>query len=92
VTHSCDCGGSPKELWSATRIEHLTGDDGEEEGKALGSNWCSECGAEFCAAILAGETKRSSVVKIRNLAVLGSAVRSKATDLRFLNQLERGAQ
>jgi class 3 adenylate cyclase len=61
VTHSCDCGGSPKELWSATRIEHLTGDDGEEEGKALGSNWCSECGAEFCAAILAGETKRNGV-------------------------------
>jgi class 3 adenylate cyclase len=55
---SCSCGSGPAELWGNVTIEKITGDEGEDAGRLLHAAWCVIHGAEFCAAVLAGETER----------------------------------
>jgi class 3 adenylate cyclase len=67
---SCGCSGSvftssPKELWKDVTIEKVPSDDDERYGRLLSSTWCVNHGAEFCAAILAGKTKRNNVDEVR---------------------------
>lgn len=59
VTHSCDCG-TPLELWSDFTVDKLP--EADQDCMVLRSNWCNNCGDDFCEAIMAGEKSRSSVV------------------------------
>ncbi|HEY1920517.1 MAG TPA: hypothetical protein VGH27_33530 [Streptosporangiaceae bacterium] len=70
LTISCGCSGgiftaSPTELWEDVTIEKVPSDDDERYGRLLGAAWCVKHGAEFCSAILAGQTKRSNVDEVR---------------------------
>ncbi len=70
LTISCGCSGSvyrasPNELWEDVTIERLPSDDPERYGRLLCSTWCVNHGAEFCAAILNGQTKRNNVDNVR---------------------------
>ncbi len=66
---SCGCGGGPGELWSDVTIAKITGDEGEDAGRVLRSTWCVLHGAEFCAAVLDGKTKRPDASVMREAMV-----------------------
>jgi class 3 adenylate cyclase len=56
---TCPCGNGPSaSLWSDVMIDKIHEGDGERAGRRLTSKWCPNHGAEYCAAILAGETTR----------------------------------
>jgi class 3 adenylate cyclase len=56
---TCPCGDGPSpSLWTDVTLDKVPGDDGEREGKLLTSQWCEHHGAEYCAAVLSGETYR----------------------------------
>jgi class 3 adenylate cyclase len=69
VTHSCGCttgldgtrvsGGIPRELWVDVPVETLPEDD--VRCKRLTSQWCEDCGDEFCNAVLRGDKHRDEV-------------------------------
>jgi class 3 adenylate cyclase len=69
VAWSCGCGASgvpQSTLWGNHTIEKLDHDNAERSGRSLTSSWCKNCGEEFCAAILAGETHRDAVDPYRD--------------------------
>jgi class 3 adenylate cyclase len=56
---TCPCGSGPSaSLWSDITIDKIHEGDGERAGRRLTSKWCATHGAEYCAAVLAGETTR----------------------------------
>lgn len=83
LSASCDCG-TPLALWSDVDIDKIHADDGERTGSMLTSSWCKIHGAEFCAAILDGQTSRpraaatrEKILKAQRLAPLREAQRVK---------------
>ncbi|KUH83144.1 MULTISPECIES: adenylate/guanylate cyclase domain-containing protein [unclassified Mycobacterium] len=74
LTTSCghdSAGGvlaQPSTLWEDVRIEKLDHDDDEAMGRMLSACWCRECGADFVAAILNGETTRQESASVREAA------------------------
>ncbi len=55
---TCPCQGVSTDLWQDVTIDKVPGEDGEREGKLLTSLWCKIHGADYCSAVLAGETVR----------------------------------
>jgi class 3 adenylate cyclase len=79
---SCPCNSGPSlGIWVDTEIERLPDGDPEAQGRLLTACWCKIHGAEYCAAVLAGERRREDANDVRK-ALLASqmrtAVRSKA--------------
>ncbi|HBX82374.1 MAG: hypothetical protein WAV45_02015 [Propionibacteriaceae bacterium] len=69
VTTSCGCsngvpGSDVTDLWKEFEIEHIHDED-YRHGYVLESPWCKKHGAEFCSAILAGETTREITEQAR---------------------------
>jgi class 3 adenylate cyclase len=60
VTCECDPPRSPS-IWSDVTIEKLPDDDPDREGKRLTSLWCKIHGADYCANVLAGNSRRPDV-------------------------------
>lgn len=59
---SCPCyKGVSADIWQDVTIAKIPEEHAEREGKLLTSRWCSIHGPEYCAAILAGKTKRNDV-------------------------------
>lgn len=66
LTFSCDCGGTPTDnLWQDHEITRLRDDEPDRTGRMLTASWCSVHGAEFCTAVLAGDTSRSDVTAVQ---------------------------
>lgn len=68
LAYSCGCvdgraKGSFSSLWSPEQIDHV--DSASAEGLVLESTWCSNCGDDFCAAVLRGETRRTETKPLR---------------------------
>jgi class 3 adenylate cyclase len=59
VRYSCDCNPGA-DLWTQAHVEALPVDQ-QGECRRLLSKWCSECGADFCAAILDGRKERATL-------------------------------
>jgi len=56
---TCTCGAGPSaSLWSDVTIDKIHEGDGERAGRRLTSKWCAIHGAEYCAAVLAGDKVR----------------------------------
>jgi class 3 adenylate cyclase len=56
---TCPCGSGPSDsIWTDVIIEKIHEGDGERAGRLLTSQWCDLHGAEYCAAVLDGQTKR----------------------------------
>jgi class 3 adenylate cyclase len=56
---TCPCGNGPSDtIWSDVTIDKIHEGDGERAGRKLTSQWCDTHGAEYCAAVLAGQTER----------------------------------
>lgn len=55
---TCSCSMPSPSLWQDVTIEKVPEEDGEREGKMLTSAWCQVHGADYCSAVLAGETSR----------------------------------
>jgi class 3 adenylate cyclase len=68
VTHSCahQDGTTPQPIWTDAIVDKLPED--KMRCKQLVSQWCRECGDEFCGAILAGEKNREDVGGLGALA------------------------
>lgn len=59
LTLTCSCSGGPfGTLWTDVEITKLAHDEAEAAGRLLESTWCDDCGNDFCAHILAGDTTR----------------------------------
>lgn len=82
VAYSCGCHDGPRDsLWHDVTIGRLPEDDPEREGRKLTSNWCENCGPDFCEAILNGVTTRSEVDDLRKesqATLMKNVIRSKA--------------
>jgi hypothetical protein len=62
---SCPCGSGPSDgIWHNATIEKIHQGDGESLGRVLTSCWCPAHGAEYCAAVLAGQGTRQDVQEI----------------------------
>jgi class 3 adenylate cyclase len=60
LTVTCPCNGGPKAtLWTDVTIDKIPDSDAERDGRVLTSKWCKVHGAEYAAAVLAGEKKRT---------------------------------
>jgi class 3 adenylate cyclase len=86
---SCGCGGTGGKpstgIWSDMTIERLPKDDPEREGRCLIAAWCEIHGAEYCAAVMAGQKKRSDVDQARKeltRSQMYNAIRVKAAQER----------
>jgi len=66
LAFSCPCGESPAEIWSDFKIDRLPEDNPDSEGRVLRSKWCDTHGEDYCAAILAGSTRRDDVADVRH--------------------------
>jgi class 3 adenylate cyclase len=82
IAYTCGCpDGEPRDtLWDDVEITRLPGGDQDRYGRMLTSMWCVKHGAEFCNAILEGETKRSDVGEARaalNKKLVESAIANK---------------
>jgi hypothetical protein len=66
LTFTCDCDTPSPSLWHDHDIEKLDHDDRERTGRCLTSQWCLNCGEDYCNAILAGETRRPAVDSYRH--------------------------
>ena len=56
---TCPCRNGPSDtIWSDVTIDKIHEGDGERAGRKLTSQWCDTHGAEYCAAVLAGQTER----------------------------------
>jgi class 3 adenylate cyclase len=74
---TCPCGGGPTtKLWSDETIDKIHEGDGERAGRKLTSCWCDTHGAEYCAAVLNGETNRTEARAL--MASLQKAQRDNA--------------
>jgi hypothetical protein len=62
---SCACGAGPSQLWSDAQITKISGAEGENAGRLLRSIWCSVHGAEYCSAVLDGESERADAPLVR---------------------------
>lgn len=59
LTISCPCHGGPGgTLWEDVEITKLAHDESEAAGRLLTSMWCVNCGNNYCAHIVAGDTDR----------------------------------
>lgn len=66
LTFSCACGGIPSDtLWKDHEISRLREDEPDRTGRLLTSSWCAVHGAEFCTAVLAGESERHDVSEVQ---------------------------
>lgn len=70
LTMSCTHGhgSGPAVLWQDAEIERLTHDEDEAKGRLLKAKWCSNCGPDYVAAILTGETNRDDADDTRESA------------------------
>lgn len=67
ISHGCRCanpvsraiGFGPDRVWQSIQVRAL-GSAGQH-CRMLKDSWCEKCDAEFCTAILAGETNRDDV-------------------------------
>ncbi len=56
---TCPCGSGPTDnIWSDVTIDKIHEGDGERAGRKLTSQWCETHGADYCTAVLAGQTDR----------------------------------
>lgn len=63
---SCSCNGKPStDIWEPSVIGKIPEDDTERDGQILYSSWCAHHGAEYCDAILHGDTTRDETKAIR---------------------------
>jgi class 3 adenylate cyclase len=58
---SCGCAPPSPSIWSDVTIEKLPDGEPDREGKLLHAIWCTVHGADYCANVLAGNTKRQDV-------------------------------
>lgn len=69
LTYSCGCvgdnpNGTPQPIdWQAKTIDRLADDEPDRAGRLLQNLWCVHHGAQFCAAVLAGNATRTDVVR-----------------------------
>lgn len=92
---SCGCGadGEPSlRIWEDVVIERLPESDDERQGRLLHAAWCTIHGAEFCAAVMSGESKRTdanaarlSLIKLQ----FHDVMRSKAAEARSQRYFRR---
>lgn len=63
---SCPCGDGPSEsIWEDFTIDQLPEGDPDAVGRVLTATWCDVHGADYCAAVLAGEKKRDDAAGAR---------------------------
>lgn len=63
---SCPCDPGPSdELWQVATIDRLPEGEEDRDGRVVRSMWCQHHGAEFCAAVLAGQRRRDDAVELR---------------------------
>jgi class 3 adenylate cyclase len=75
---TCPCGSGPTDsIWTDVIIDKIHEGDGERAGRKLTSQWCDIHGAEYCAAVLDGQTKRPEA------ATLMESVRKRLRDDAF---------
>jgi class 3 adenylate cyclase len=78
---SCSCKDPSPSIWQDVTIAKIPDSDGDREGKLLLARWCKVHGADYCAAVLAGQKSRpdvgNQVVKAINEEML-RAIRLKA--------------
>ena len=82
---SCPCQGLSLDIWADTEIDKLPSGDPEAQGRVLGACWCDTHGAEYCAAVLAGDRRREEVKELRaevQLSQMHTAIREKAQNER----------
>lgn len=82
---SCPCGGPGLNIWADTEIKRLPDGDPEAQGRVLSACWCDTHGAEYCAAVLAGDRRREDVKELRaevQLSQMSTAIREKARNER----------
>lgn len=79
---SCPCGSGPSlDIWNDTEIDRLPEGDPEAQGRALSATWCGVHGADYCDAVMSGESKRDDVGDLRKalgLSQMRTAIRVKA--------------
>lgn len=79
---SCPCGDGPgPSIWTDTEIGRLPDGDPEAQGRVLSACWCAVHGADYCAAVLEGRTKRDDAQSVRaavQKSQMLEAVRAKA--------------
>ncbi len=66
VRWACGCNGGTSDLWSSTRVSRLPSEDWT--CFALRSQWCINCGTDFCQAILDGQTTRDDLGLLARMA------------------------
>lgn len=83
VTVTCGCSngepGDVADLWTQVTIDHIADED-RRDGYRLEAPWCSKHGADFCRAILNGETSRNldqEKIRALHLPRLREALRQK---------------
>jgi class 3 adenylate cyclase len=80
---TCSCDTPNPDLWHDVTIEKIPDMDPEREGKRLTSRWCDIHGAEYCSAILAGQSRRKDVtdqLQQAQKAEFSKALRAKAKE------------
>lgn len=82
LAFSCPCGEGPsEEIWSDFTIDRLPDGDPDAVGRVLRSAWCVTHGEDYCAAVLAGKTRRDDVTDERlamNKSHMESAIWTRA--------------
>lgn len=64
IAFSCSCHDGPSaNLWKDKVVQTLP--DDEQDAVVLEAGWCETCGPEYCAAIMAGKTKRDIPESVR---------------------------
>jgi class 3 adenylate cyclase len=66
---SCACSTPNPVIWSDVTIEKLPAGEPDREGKLLYAAWCTIHGADYCANVLAGNSKRDDVKDERTNAL-----------------------
>ncbi|HKY16283.1 MAG TPA: hypothetical protein VJM33_15255 [Microthrixaceae bacterium] len=86
LTFSCSCRGTPTDnLWKDHEISRLREDEPDRTGRLLTACWCPVHGADFCAAVLKGDTTRSEVteaLRARKQQWMSSSLARKNAQLR----------
>jgi class 3 adenylate cyclase len=66
---SCACAAPNPSIWADVTIEKLPAGEPDREGKLLFATWCRIHGADYCANVLAGNSKRDDVKNERTDAL-----------------------
>lgn len=92
IAFSCGCSGSGiAQLWQDKTVETLP--QKEQDAVVLNSQWCDNCGEEFCREILTGSKRRQDVPEtirnaVRDTKAFKSLQRKKQQENNTLNGLK----